>query len=91
MRRILRCDAADEFIVASGATHTVREFCDIAFRKAGLDGREFVVSNAAAGVRAQPRLLGDSAKLEALTGWRPTVTFEQMVDLLVEREIAGAN
>ena len=91
MRRILRCDSADDCIVATGETHTVREFCDIAFRKAALDYRDFVVFNAAAGVRAQPRLVGNSARLAAATGWRPTVTFEQMVELLVEHEIARPN
>lgn len=91
MRPSLRCNVADDFIVASGTTHSVREFCDIAFRKAGLDSRRFVVCNAAAGVRAQPRLVGDFAKLASVTGWRPTMTFEQMVELLVEREIERSN
>ena len=83
MKRIVAQPAADDYVVATGEPHTVRDFVEIAFRAVGIDWREHVVEDGGI-VRSQPgRLVGDAAKLRARTGWRPSVTFEEMVRILV--------
>ena len=89
MRRILRHDRPDDFVVATGRKRSVRDFARAVFAEAGLDYRRHV--RAAAGVlqRRTPTLVGDAAKLRRVTGWRPTVTFEEMARRLVSAELAG--
>jgi len=90
MQCIVRHRIADDFVVASGQARTVREFAQVAFAAAGLDYREHVVGDPSLPVRPQPPLVGNSAKLKSETGWRPTVSFEEMVNALVQRELAAA-
>jgi GDPmannose 4,6-dehydratase len=87
MVRIVAQPRPDEYIIATGHLHTVAEFVSIAFACVGLDWKQYVdeqpgivVKNTAA-VR-----VGDSSKLRGATGWKPTVTFEQMIGVLVDAE-----
>jgi GDPmannose 4,6-dehydratase len=86
MARMLRStDKPDDFIVASGIGHTVGEFIDSAFRAAGIDPGGRVREEAA--LLSKPRrggpLIGNAARLRAATGWRPSVSFDEMIALLV--------
>jgi GDPmannose 4,6-dehydratase len=84
MRAMLRADRAEDFIVASGRSHTVRDFAAACFDAVGLDWTRHVVPTPAEG-RPRWRLIGDSTKLTSRTGWRPSLEFEVMVRDLVAR------
>ena len=87
MVRILRvAPQPDEFVVATGEAHTVSQFADVAFRAAGVDPAGRVRQDPNLIAKARPSrspLVGNAAKLRTATGWRPGVTFEEMVALLV--------
>ena len=88
MIRILDQPEPDDFVVATGRLHTVREFIAIAFGVVGLDGSKHVEESS--GLIAKARaftLVGDASKLRSATGWRPTVSFEEMVTILVRAEL----
>lgn len=88
MRRIVRHQHASEYVVATGEAHTVREFCELAFRAAGFDYRDHVTQPATTRIRSQPYLVGDASRLRAVTGWQPPLGFAAMVQSLVDRELA---
>jgi GDPmannose 4,6-dehydratase len=90
MFRILQLPAADDFIIASGEMHTVREFAEIAFAKVGLDWRGYVGTNASLLKKTSQSLCGNAGKLRAATGWSPTVSFEEMVRTLVSEAEANS-
>jgi GDPmannose 4,6-dehydratase len=83
MIRILALDQPDDFIVATGESHTVREFVELAFRSLGLDWKSHVVENPSLIGSPKPTLVGNPNKLKQMTGWCPSVSFEEMVELLV--------
>jgi GDPmannose 4,6-dehydratase len=83
MIRILALDQPEDFIIATGESHTVREFVELAFRSLGLDWKSHVVENPSLIGSPKPTLVGNPAKLKQMTGWRPSVSFEEMVELLV--------
>lgn len=82
--RILAHDTPDDFVVASGVGHTVREFVSQAFACRGLDWRDHVV--AAEGLLHRQSILriGDATRLRRATGWEPAVPFEAMIPRLVD-------
>jgi len=85
---IARADEPGDFIVASGESHSVREFVDAAFRHVGIDQWESLVSVDPAFFRpAEPnRQIGDASRLRAL-GWRPTRDFPSLVGLMVDADL----
>jgi GDPmannose 4,6-dehydratase len=87
MRLILRADEPDDYVIASGKLHSVREFAEIAFAYAGSDYRKHVVARPTGALRNNGHRVGDSSKLRRVTGWVPALTFEQMVHGLVQFEI----
>ena len=86
MIRILALPDAEDFVIATGEAHTVLEFVEIAFHAFGLDWKKHVEENPALLQRRRPALIGDASKLRAATGWRPTVTFRQMVESLAGKQ-----
>jgi GDPmannose 4,6-dehydratase len=85
---MLQQDRPDDFVIATGEVHTVRELCEAAFAHLGLDYREFV--------KTDPRfvrpidvnvLFGDPSKAKSLLGWEPKVRFEQLVEMMVDADI----
>lgn len=84
MLRIVRCDAPGDYIVATGVPHTIEDWCSLAFGAVGLDWRRFVIEQPGRVTRQVAPLLGDSSRLRAATGWAPSMTFENMVMLMVE-------
>jgi GDPmannose 4,6-dehydratase len=90
MFRILQLPEADDFVVASGEIHSVREFTQAAFGALGLDWRQHVETDPRLLNRISHPLRGDSRKLRAMTGWSPTVGFAEMVaELVHEAEKTG--
>jgi GDPmannose 4,6-dehydratase len=79
----------DDYVIATGRTHTVRDFCRLAFAAAGLDYERYVVEDPRFVRPAEVDLLiGDPSKAKRLLGWTPTVTFEELVNRMVEADMA---
>jgi GDPmannose 4,6-dehydratase len=85
MRLILALETPDDFIVSTGIKHSVKDFVSAAFQAAGMDWKDFVKESSGIIKRTTTPLIGDSSKLRRLTGWKPSVDFEQMVKILVEK------
>ena len=86
---MLQQDEPDDYVVATGETHSVREFVELAFRAAGIDDWE-------SHVRQDPRffrpaevdlLVGDATKAKEKLGWEPEVSFEGLVTMMVEHDL----
>lgn len=86
MRRILNYESPEDFVIATGQKHSVRDFVKLAFGYLGLKWGLYVESRPGSLPRGGPILVGNPAKLMRLTGWRPTVDFEEMVKLLLVEE-----
>lgn len=80
---ILQLDKADDFIVATGQTHTVHNFVVYAFSKLGLDWSNYVKEDKLIIKRKRGSLRGDFSKLQKMTRWKPSVSFEQMIDKML--------
>lgn len=85
---MLQQDEPDDYVVATGETHSVRELCEVAFGYLGLDYRDYV--------KVDPRffrpaevdlLVGDASKARTKLGWAPTVTFEELIHLMVDADL----
>jgi GDPmannose 4,6-dehydratase len=90
MIRINRMPIADDYIVATGEAHTVEEFISAAFARLGLDWRTYVREDHSLLTRTSPTRIGDSTHLRSTTGWKPTVSFTEMVDILVDAAAESA-
>ena len=86
---MLQHDTPDDYVVATGRTTSIREFCRMAFAHVGLDYQEFVVTNPELLRPAEVEvLLGDASKARDALGWQPSVTLEEMVGEMVEADLA---
>ena len=89
MWRMLQQDVAEDFVVATGETHTVRELVQTAFGHAGLDYEQYVKLDPAFIRPAEVDLLiGDPAKAKAMLGWEPKTSFVELVTMMVEADLA---
>ena len=89
MWRMLQLDEPDDFVICTGETRTVREFCEKAFSRVGLDADEHIVIDEKFYRPAEVDLLvGDRAKAESILGWRPTVDFTGLVEMMVDADMA---
>ncbi|HUA86322.1 MAG TPA: GDP-mannose 4,6-dehydratase [Bryobacteraceae bacterium] len=87
MWRMLQQDQPDDYVVATGKTHSVREFAALAFSYAGLDYRDYVVTDKDLYRPAEVELLtGNPAKARKKLGWRHTVDFEELVSEMVRED-----
>src|ERR1700682_818263 len=88
MWMMLQHDVADDYIVATGETHSVREFAERAFAVVDLDWKKFVKSDHAFDRPPEPpQLVGNADKIRKTLGWKPTGNFEQLVREMVEAEM----
>jgi GDPmannose 4,6-dehydratase len=88
MQLMLARDESDDYVVATGETHTVREFCERAFARAGLDWERHVRVDERFYRPAEVDLLvGDSSKARRELGWEPRYDFEQLVDEMVDADL----
>lgn len=86
---MLQQDEPEDYVIAMGHEHSVRQFCEIAFSHAGLDYAEFVVEDPEFYRPAEvERLIGDSTKARTQLGWEPEVSFEAMVRMMVDADMA---
>ena len=91
---MLQQDRPDDYILASGIPHTVAELAETAFATVGLEARNHVRVDAELVRRGEGApLVGDPARARERLGWRPSLTFEQLIARMVEadlRELSGA-
>jgi GDPmannose 4,6-dehydratase len=91
MWRMLQLDRADTFVIGTGQTHSVKEFCEIAFSHAGLDYHDFVVQDPRYYRPAEVDLLiSDPSKAGAQLGWEPTVSLEELARMMVDADLVAA-
>jgi GDPmannose 4,6-dehydratase len=91
MHLMLQQPAADDYVVATGETHTVREFCELAFRELGLDYEKYVTVDERYYRPAEVHvLLGDSAKARHCLSWQPKYTFSELVKEMVRADLEEA-
>jgi GDPmannose 4,6-dehydratase len=85
--RMLQVDEADDYVLATGETHSVREFLEEAFGHAGLAWEDYVVIDSRYFRPAEvDHLIGDYSKAKAKLGWEPTVRFEELVRMMVDHD-----
>ena len=85
---MLQRDAPDDFVIATGTTHSVRELCEVAFTCAGLDYEEFVTIDPAFLRPAEVDLLvGDATKAHSTLGWTAETDFATLVEMMVDADI----
>ncbi|HEY58074.1 MAG TPA: GDP-mannose 4,6-dehydratase [Anaerolineae bacterium] len=86
---MLQQDEPEDYVVGTGETHSVREFCEIAFSHVGLDYRDYVVQDPRFFRPAEVDLLvADPTKARKKLGWEPTVSFEELVKMMVDADLA---
>ena len=91
MYLMLQQSEPDDFVVASGMTHSVREFCELAFAQVDLDYRDYVVVDEKHYRPAEVDLLvGDSTKARRVLNWQPKYTFYDLVNEMVETDLKMA-
>ena len=89
---MLQQENPDDYVIATGETHSVEEFLEEAFSHVGLDWHEFVEIDPKYLRPAEVDLLiGDASKAKAALGWKPTVTFQALVRLMVDADVAALN
>ncbi len=85
---MLQQDSPDDYVVSTGVTRSVREFCEVAFGHVGLNYEDYVVIDEAFYRPAEVELLvGDASKAAEVLGWKPTVQFEDLVTMMVDADL----
>jgi len=85
---MLQQNEPDDYVVATGETHSVRELCQVAFEHVGLDYRDFVRVDARFLRPAEvDQLVGDATKARSVLGWRPNVSFAELIRMMVDADL----
>jgi len=88
MHRMLQQSNPDDYVIATGETHSIREFLEIAFSHVDLDWRDHVVSDPRFFRPAEvDYLVGDASKAQRVLGWKPTTTFEDLARIMVDADL----
>jgi GDPmannose 4,6-dehydratase len=92
MWRMLQQDEADDYVIATGETHSIRDFLDLAFAHIGIDDWSEHVTLDPRFVRPADvdLLIGDASKARDKLGWAPTVAFPELVAMMVDADIVAA-
>jgi GDPmannose 4,6-dehydratase len=84
----LQQDEPEDFVIASGVAHSVRELCRLAFARFGLDYEPYVVTDPDLYRPAEvDHLLGDASKAQRLLGWQPAVDFASLIEMMVDADV----
>jgi len=85
---MLQQDEPDDYVIATGETHSVRELCEVAFGYLGLDYRDYVVCDPKFYRPAEvDQLIGDASKARKILGWEPRVSFEELIHMMVDADL----
>ncbi len=88
MWRMLQQPEPDDYVIATGETHSVRELCEVAFGHVGLDWQAHVITDPRLVRPAEvDLLLGDASKAKRVLGWQPRVSFQQLIEMMVEADL----
>ncbi len=88
MHMMLQQPTPDDFVIATGETHSVREFCELAFAEVGFDYRDFVKVDESYYRPAEVDLLiGDAQKAREVLGWEPKYTFRELIKEMVQSDL----
>jgi GDPmannose 4,6-dehydratase len=87
--QIVQCKTPDDFVLATGETHSVREFVETAFQHVGIDDWQRYVRQDPAFMRPADvdHIVGDSTKARQQLGWKPKVSFVELVQMMVDSDI----
>jgi GDPmannose 4,6-dehydratase len=89
MWHMLQQEQADDYVIATGISHSVRQLVEIAFRHAGLEWEKYVrVDPAFLRPAEVDHLIGDAGKARSVLGWEPSVNFEQLIAMMVDADLA---
>ena len=92
MHLMLQQDSPDDYVVATGETHTVREFCERAFAEVGLDYQQYVkIDDRFLRPAEVDLLIGDASKARQQLNWKPSYSFNDLVSEMVQMDLAEAN
>lgn len=85
---MLQQDEPDDYVIGSGETHSVREFCELAFEHVGLDYKKYVVIDERFNRKADVEILhSNPAKARTILGWEPKVGFNELVTMMVDADV----
>ncbi len=85
---ILQHSEPDDFVISTGESHSVREFAELAFSRIGIsEWQRYVVQDPSLFRPLDPDLCGDSSKAHELLGWKSTVGFEQLINMMVDADL----
>jgi GDPmannose 4,6-dehydratase len=85
---MLQQDEPDDYVIATGETHSVRELCEVAFGHLGLDYQDYVTSDPKFYRPAEvDQLVGDARKARKMLGWEPKVSFEELICMMVDADL----
>jgi GDPmannose 4,6-dehydratase len=88
MWQMLQQPAPEDYVIGMGETHSVRELCELAFKRVDLDYRDYVIQDPKFYRPAEVDLLvSDPTKAHEKLGWRPEVSFAQLVEKMVEADL----
>jgi GDPmannose 4,6-dehydratase len=89
---MLQQPTPDDFVIATGETHSVRELCEVAFARVGLDWEKHVVVDQTHVRPAEvDRLIGDAGKARRVLGWSPKVSFRNLVEMMVDADVRAGS
>lgn len=90
MYLMLQQEKPEDFVIATGESHSVQEFCELAFRRVGLNYQDYVSINPAFYRPAESNVLvGDASKARRQLGWTPSCNFQQLVEMMVDHDLAA--
>jgi GDPmannose 4,6-dehydratase len=80
----------DDYVIATGETHSVRELCEVAFGYLGLDWQNYIVTDPQFLRPAEvDQLVGDAGKAKRVLGWTPEVSFKELIHMMVDADLAA--
>jgi len=86
---MLQQDQATDYVIATGETHTVREFCEIAFSRVGLDYHDHVIIDERFFRPTETvQLSGNATKARQELGWKTSVSFQELVEMMVDTDLS---
>jgi GDPmannose 4,6-dehydratase len=89
---MLQSNLAADYVIATGKTHSVRELCEIAFSRVGLDYREYVTESPSEKRRADSvQLVGDPVRAREQLGWASSKSFVELIEMMVDADVAAVD
>jgi GDPmannose 4,6-dehydratase len=89
---MLQQPKADDYVIATGISHSVKDLVEVAFGHAGLEWQQYVRTDPALLRPAEvDHLVGDASKAKRAFGWQPNVTFERLIQMMVDEDIRRLN